>query len=321
VAIGKRNDKSSLPEEFKINNNSVTDRSIIANNFNEYFANIGPKTYQSIPISEAKFTDYLPAPLSKSMFLDPVDMFKIVETTNKLKTKTSSGYDEISTKLLKETIHNISKSLTHIINQSFQTGIIPTKMKIAKVVPVHKSSDPSLLTNYRPINLLTAFSKLLEKLMYDKVIKFLTSNNIFYEHQYGFRPKHSTIHPIIHLLNKFAESNNKKKKKLTLAVFCDLSKAFDVISHKILLRKLNNYGLRGIINTWFQNYLADRTQYVEIEGSRSTSRQLQCGVPQGSILGPLLYLIYVNDISKSSNSHILSFADDTTMYVSDPDVN
>jgi hypothetical protein len=140
VAIGKRNDKSSLPEEFKINNNSVTDRSIIANNFNEYFANIGPKTYQSIPISEAKFTDYLPAPLSKSMFLDPVDMFKVVETTNKLKTKTSSGY-EISTKLLKETIHNISKPLTHIINQSFQTGIIPTKMKIAKVVPVHKSSD------------------------------------------------------------------------------------------------------------------------------------------------------------------------------------
>jgi hypothetical protein len=321
VAIGKRNDKSSLPEEFKINNNSVTDRSIIANNFNEYFANIGPKTYQSIPISEAKFTDYLPAPLSKSMFLDPVDMFKVVETTNKLKTKTSSGYDEISTKLLKETIHNISKPLTHIINQSFQTGIIPTKMKIAKVVPVHKSSDPSLLTNYRPISLLTAFSKLLEKLMYDKVIKFLTSNNIFYEHQYGFRPKHSTIHPIIHLLNKCAESNNKKKKELTLAVFCDLSKAFDVISHKILLHKLNNYGLRGIINTSFQNYLTDRTQYVEIEGSRSTSRQLQCGVPQGSILGPLLYLIYVNDISKSSNSHILSFADDTTMYVSDPDVN
>jgi len=132
--------------------------------------------------------------------------------------------------------------------------------------------------------------------MYNKVIKFIAINNIFYEHQYGFRPKRSTIHSIIHLLNKCAESNNKRKKELTLVVFCDLSKTFDIISHKILLRKLNNYGVRGMINTWFQNYPTDITQYVEIEGSRSSSRQVQCGVSQGSILSPLLYLIYVNDI-------------------------
>ena len=219
VAIGKRNDKSSLPHEFIINNNPVTDNSEIANNFNEYFANIGPITINNVPITEKKYTDYLPDPLTKSMFLDPVDIFKVVETTKKLKTKTSSGHDEISTKLLKETIHNISIPLTHIINQSFQTGIVPDQMKIAKVVPIHKSSDPTLLENYRPISLLTAFSKLLEKIMYNKVIKFLTTNDIFYEHQYGFRPKHSTIHPIIHLLNQCATSNNKKKKELILAVF------------------------------------------------------------------------------------------------------
>jgi len=125
VAIGKGNDKSSLPEFFNINNNSETDKSIIANNFNEYFANIGPKTNQNIPISEAKFTNYLPAPLTKSMFLDPVDVFKVIEITNKLKTKTSSGYDEISTKLLNETIHKINIPLTHIIKQSLQTGNSP----------------------------------------------------------------------------------------------------------------------------------------------------------------------------------------------------
>ena len=105
-----------------------------------------------------------------------------------------------------------------------------------------------------------------------------------------------------------------------MAVFCDLSKAFDVINHKILLHKLNNYGLRGKINAWFQSYLSDRTQYVEIGGTKSNSQQIRCGVPQGSILGPLLYLIYVNDIHKSCNCNILSFADDTTLYIADHDV-
>ena len=263
----------------------------------------------------------MPPSLCKSMFLDPIDIYSVLDVTKKLKSKNSSGHDEISTKLLKESIHQISIPLTHIINQSFLTGIVPQQMKIAKVVPIFKTSDPTLLTNYRPISLLSTFSKLIERLMYNKVMNFLTENNILYKHQYGFRPKHSTIHPIIHLLNHIAESNNKKKKELTLTLFCDLSKAFDVINHKILLHKLNVYGLRGTINKWFANYLVDRSQYVNIDGNVSLSRKLDCGVPQGSILGPLLYLLYVNDIYKSCNGNILSFADDTTMYVSDHDVN
>ena len=154
----------------------------------------------------------MPSSLSKSMFLDPIDIYSVLDVTKKLKSKNSSGHDEISTKLLKESIHQISIPLTHIINQSFLTGIVPQQMKIEKVVPIFKTSDPTLLTNYRPISLLTTFSKLIERLMYNKVMNFLTENNILYKHQYGFRPKHSTIHPIIHLLNHIAESNNKKKK-------------------------------------------------------------------------------------------------------------
>ena len=194
-------------------------------------------------------------------------------------------------------------------------------MKIAKVVPIYKASDNNLLKNYRPISLLTSFSKLLEKIMYDKVISFLTSNEVLYQHQYGFRSKHSTIHPIMHFLNHCASSANKQNSEYTLAVFCDLSKAFDVINHRILLHKLNNCGIRGIINTWFENYLFERTQFVEFGGERSSTQNIQCGVPQGSILGPLLYLIYVNDICNSCNSNILSFADDTTVYVSDSDIH
>ena len=118
----------------------------------------------------------------------------------------------------------------------------------------------------------------------------------------------------MHFLNHCASSANKQNSEYTLAVFCDLSKAFDVINHRILLHKLNNCGIRGIVNTWFENYLFERTQFVEFGGERSSTQNIQCGVPQGSILGPLLYLIYVNDICNSCNSKILSFADDTTVY-------
>jgi retron-type reverse transcriptase len=186
-------------------------------------------------------------------------------------------------------------------------------MKIAKVIPIYKASDPSLLKNYRPISLLPAFSKLLEKIMYDKLMSFLVSKNILYKHQYGFRSKHSTIHPILHFLNHCADANNKPQSEFTLAVLCDLSKAFDVIDHKILLHKLEAYGIRGIPNKWIENYLSNRQQYVQFENSKSSCQPINCGVPQGSILGPLLYLIYVNDIKNSCTSNILSFADDTTI--------
>ena len=161
-------------------------------------------------------------------------------------------------------------------------------MKIAKVIPIFKASDPQSIQNYRPISLLTSFSKLLEKIMYDRVITYLNSQNILYKHQYGFRSNHSTIHPIIHLLNHCAEHTNTNIPEYTLAVLCDLSKAFDVINHKILLKKLNVYGIRGIVNKWFASYLCDRSQLVDIDGNTSSSQSISCGVPQGSILGPLL---------------------------------
>jgi len=151
--------------------------------------------------------------------------------------------------------------------------------------------------------------------MYNKLVQFLNVNNLFFKHQYGFRAKHSTIHPILHLLNHCAEVNNKKDSEFTIAVLCDLSKAFDVISHDILLHKLNIYGIRGIVSEWIKDYLSDRKQYVNIDNNISSITNITCGVPQGSILGPLLYLLYVNDISQSCNMNIVSFADDTTVIV------
>ena len=152
------------------------------------------------------------------------------------------------------------------------------------------------------------------------VIRIVHSQQILYTHQYGFRQQHSTIHPIIHLLNKCAEMTNSQPKQYIMSVFCDLSKAFNVIDHKILFAKLEYYGFRGIVKKWLADYLSNRTQFVEFESYKSNRRNIECGVPQGSILGPLLYLIYVNDIPRAANADILSFADDTSLLLSNPDI-
>jgi hypothetical protein len=199
------------------------------------------------------------------------------------------------------------------------TGIFPNDLKNATVIPIYKSGNPSSLNNYRPVSLLSPFSKIFEKIIYNKLTVFLNNNNIFYNHQYGFRAKHSTIHLIIHLLNHCSESNNLSPSKLTLATFCDLSKAFDTISHNILLHKLNTYGIRGIANDLIKSYLSNRTQYVQFEHQNSRVISMEYGVPQGSILGPLLFLIYINDIQYSTKENILSYADDTTIFLSDSD--
>ena len=316
TTIGKRNDKPIFPSHFTINNIHTSDKHTIAEEFNSYFSNIGHKTGQNVPVAPHTFTHYLPDPVVQSMFLEPITENTIIQTAQKLKSKLSSGHDDISTKLLKETIAIISTPLSHIINISFVTGIVPDQLKIAKVVPIYKASDKTSLNNYRPISLLPAFSKLIEKIMFNKVMDFLNSHKLLYKHQYGFRPKHATIHPIIHFLNHCAESYNEDNPEFTLAIFCDLSKAFDVINHDILLYKLTRYGIRGIVNNWFRNYLTDRKQFVEFQEAQSPLLNIMCGVPQGSILGPLLYLLYVNDISYSCHSKILSFADDTTLCVS-----
>jgi hypothetical protein len=151
--------------------------------------------------------------------------------------------------------------------------------------------------------------------MYSKLMSFLNHTDALYEHQYGFRRAHSTIHPVIHLLNACAQAHNKRPTEHTLSIFCDLSKAFDVIDHKILLHKLNNMGVRGVALNWFENYLTNRKQYVKIDNAKSDTHTLNYGVPQGSVLGPLLFLIYVNDINTNNDNNILCFADDTTIFV------
>ena len=278
--------KEKLPDYFNIENNKITDKQTIANNFNTYFSNIGKDISNNVPISEFDYSHYMKTPTHKhNMFLDPVNPLDIIETTSKLKAKTSQGHDQISCKLMKDTIAHIALPLSHIINQSLSTGTVPKQMKIAKVIPIFKSGDKYTFNNYRPISILPAFSKILEKIMATKLLRYFDKYNLFYRHQYGFRPKHSTIHPIIQLLNQITNENDKASKNLTLSVFIDLSKAFDTINHDILLKKLNNLGIRGIANLWFKSYLSDRNQYMVINDVRSSMEKNSLWCPTGVHIG------------------------------------
>ena len=146
-------------------------------------------------------------------------------------------------------------------------------------------------------------------------------NHILYKHQYGFRANHNTSHSVLHLTDEIYKALNKRPSGKTLTVFIDLKKAFDIVDHEILLQKLNNYGVRESANLWFKNYLDNREQFVIINGNESEKKKMICGVPQGSVLGPLLFLIFINDLPNATKFLTLLFADDTTFQMSDPDIN
>ena len=316
-ALNKSSPTINHPTSIRHNHIDITDSQNIASLFNEYFTNVGNNTRNMIP--RDKHYDYkatMPAGNDRSFFLGPVNSHDVADVIHKLKPKSSSGHDNISSNVLKQIVPYIIEVLTHIINLSLSSGTFPYDMKIAKVIPIFKSGDTAEVKNDRPISLLTSFSKILERIVYNKLMSFLECNNILYEHQYGFRPKHSTIHPLIHLMDGCAKSMNHNPTQVTMAIMCDLSKAFDVINHDILLFKLERYGVRGVAKEWFTSYLTNRKQFVKIKSSHSGLCNIPCGVPQGSILGPLLFLIYINDIQYASNEKIISFADDTTIYMS-----
>lgn len=295
--------------------NSKINSSVILDEINEYFLNACPDTNKNIEGDFGKISS-----CTSSLFLTPTNMEEVCKHIKLLKNKKSVGQDEIPIKLLKEVTDIIAQPLTHVINLIFDTGVFPDELKIALIKAIHKKGEVDDFKNYRPVSLLSNISKIIEKILYERLSNFLDKNKILHDSQNGFRKGRGTTRAIYQALVKILKSLNNNKETVTMGL--DLSKAFDSVDHQILCEKLALYGIRGVPLKLIESYLTNRKQCVAEVGKngeiiKSKMAVLRKGVPQGSILGPLLYILYTNELPKVVEKTMVLYADDTSLIFSE----
>ena len=311
--LGKFKNKHDFPDYFTLDGKLISEPQLIANCFNSFFSSVGRALSEKISYNGTNsVSSYLKRHVSSCFHFECVNPTVVMKYINDLASKSSCGPDKISSILLKRLANYIVTPLTVMINQSLCTGTFPDKLKLAKVIPLYKKGDNHVFDNYRPISLLSTVSKIFEKVVFIQVYDYFCAHQLFYENQYGFRKSHSTELAALELVDRLFK--HLDDGKIPVSVFLDLSKAFDTLNHAILMDKLKYYGLNETSLNWFRSYLHDRYQYTEYNGTCSDVINLTTGVPQGSILGPLLFIIYMNDIHvATSNFKAILYADDTNL--------
>ena len=297
---------------------NLTKPASIANALNKHFTRVPVDISRSLPQPSQtnNFRNYLSGNYMDSIFFAPLTLEGLKKIVLNLNNSENGGHLGIPTKVVKSHADVICPVLLPLYNKCIETGYFPKDLKIAEVIPIHKNSDRNICNNYRPISILSVFSKILEKYIYSQLSSFVEKHKILTVHQCGFRKGVSTNVAIGNLLYKIYNGINLNK--YGIGVFLDLQKAFDIVDRKILLDKLHHYGVRGVANDLLGSFLSDRRQYVKVESSKSSADYVSLGTPQGSVLSPLIFLLFINDIVNSSNKlHFHLFADDTCVYLND----
>jgi hypothetical protein len=305
--------------DISVNGVHISDKTQMADEFNNFFSCIGKQISDSIPPSTINPLSYLNnLPDVPNLEFFPCGPNQIITLVRSFENKSSPDLDGISINLIKKVIVEIATPLSHIFTLSLNHGVFPELFKTVRVVPIFKSGDKTSCDNYRPISLVKTLSKVLEKIVQISLVNHLEINKLIYKHQYGFLRARSTEHNLIQVVNMVSQALNGGD--MAIGVFLDLRKAFDVCDHGILLSKLNKYGITGKALDWFISYLTNRKQVVDISGYLSNPQPLDISTIQGSLLGPILFLVYINDFPNCTNLSSFLFADDTTALKTGPNL-